>query len=103
MLIKQIFVFHSLNIHFILKIHHFNRDLDYMISKGISQSQSTQSARLSIQSSELAPPRPFTRMRVLLPHLGPGGDRLPYKEGAGDPIPMMGQTLWYSRYPNPST
>ncbi len=77
-----------------------------------------QSARLSLQCSELAPPRPLTRKRVLPPLVprwrwthpqasvspAPFGtkvevDTLACGRGGGvGPIRMKGQTLWYSRY-----
>jgi hypothetical protein len=44
-----------------------------------------QSARLSIQTFELAPPRPFTRKRILPTplHWVQGGDTLACREGVG--------------------
>jgi hypothetical protein len=62
-----------------------------------SAPQSIQSARLSIQSSELGPPNPLTRKRVLLPH--PLWGRHTCLRGVGEPpIPTKGQSLWYSMY-----
>jgi hypothetical protein len=60
--------------------------------------QSIQSARLSVQLSELGPPHPLTRKRVLLPPLFPKvGDTFACGgRGWGDPIPRKGQPLWYS-------
>jgi hypothetical protein len=58
---------------------------------------SVQSARLSILSSELGP-HSLIRKRLLLPLLGPRGETHSLAgEGLGNPIPTMGQTLWYSR------
>ncbi len=56
-------------------------------------SRSIQSARLSAQSSELRPPHPLTRKRVLLPPFrSKGGDTLVcgWGVGRGDPIPTKG-------------
>ncbi len=58
-----------------------------------STPQSIQSARLSLQPSELGPP--LTRKRVLVPPLGPRVETHS-PAGWGEPIPTKGQTLWYS-------
>ncbi len=50
-----------------------------------------QAARLSMQSSELTPPRPLTDKG------GEGNTRL-RERGRGDHVQTKGQTLWYSRY-----
>jgi hypothetical protein len=60
------------------------------------ESQSMQSARLSVQSSELGPPTSLTRKRVLFPTpLGPRGKTHSLAgEEVGDPIPTNIQTSW---------
>jgi hypothetical protein len=57
-----------------------------------SQTQSGQSARLPLQSSELAPPRPHPQASVAPPLWFQGGTRW------GELIRTKGQTLWQSRY-----
>ncbi len=73
----------------------------YILSTLPPRPESIQSDRLSIQSSELGPPPPH-RKRVFLPHWDPRGETHLLSEegvgGGGEPIPMMGHTLWYSRY-----
>jgi hypothetical protein len=63
--------------------------------------QIIQSARLSIQSSELGPPSPYPQESVLPPT--PGGDLWGEThslavERVGDPIQTTGKLLWYFRY-----
>jgi hypothetical protein len=103
MLIKQIFTFHSLNI-YPENLSFYRRDLNYMISKGISQSQSAQSARLSIQAAELGPPARSPARECCSPHLGTGGETDSLAgEGVGGPNADDGtDTLVLYRY-NPST
>jgi hypothetical protein len=64
-----------------------------------NRSQSRQSAKLFLQSSELGLPHPLTRRRVVYVPLfvgsGGGGTLACEKGGVGVP---RGQTLWYSRY-----
>jgi hypothetical protein len=55
--------------------------------------QSRQSAKLSLQSSELGLPHPLT----CTPLRGGGANSLA-GEGGGGPIPTRGQTLWNSIY-----
>jgi hypothetical protein len=61
------------------------------------EAQSSQSARLSFQSSELAPPLPLTRKRMLSPFWFQGGGhtRLLVR-GRGKLMRTKGHTLWYS-------
>jgi hypothetical protein len=60
--------------------------------------QSRQSARFFLQSSELGPPHFFTHKRVCPPPpFGSGGTPLLAGEGGGV-VPTRGQTLWFSRY-----
>jgi hypothetical protein len=59
--------------------------------------QSRQSAKLFLQSSELGLPQPFTRRRVCPPSPGSGGrSTLAGEREVGRvPIPTRGHTLWY--------
>ncbi len=81
MLIKQIFAF---TVWIYVYPENSNQDLDYMISKGIRQSQSILNARLSIQSSELGPPAP-SQESVVSPIWVQGRDGLPCGGGGGGP------------------
>ncbi len=61
--------------------------------------QSIQSARLSVQSSELGPPLSPSSEFVSLPLGSWGGRHTRLRgRGRGDPIPTKGETLWYSLY-----
>jgi hypothetical protein len=51
------------------------------------QIQSIQSARLSVQSSELGPPPPHPQASVVPPFGSQEGDTLTFGEGVGAPIP----------------
>jgi hypothetical protein len=65
--------------------------------KFYSSAQSIQSARLSLQSSELAPPTPLPASECCPPSLWfQEGDTLACGRGAGEPIRTREQTLWYS-------
>jgi hypothetical protein len=60
-----------------------------------------ESARLSLQSSELAPPAPSPAgegSQPPPPRFQGGGHTLLRGRGKGEPIWTKGQTLWYSRY-----
>jgi hypothetical protein len=59
--------------------------------KRLAGPQSKQSARLSLQLSELGPPNPLNRSYQ-------GGDTLAYRRGVGWGPNTSGQTLWYSRF-----
>jgi hypothetical protein len=62
------------------------------------KSQNIQSTSLSLQSSELAPPRPLSRKRVLgHPLWFQGGAHSRFRERE-EPIWTKGQTIWHSRY-----
>jgi hypothetical protein len=62
-------------------------------------SQSRQSARLFLPSSELGPPHPLAPRRVCPPPFGSGGGHTRLRErGGGVPIRTSGQPLWCSRY-----
>jgi hypothetical protein len=61
------------------------------------QIQSIQSARLSVQSSELGPTTPSSPGECCPPP-PLEGDTLAFGEGVGAPIPTKGHTLWYSVY-----
>jgi hypothetical protein len=64
-----------------------------------ARSQSRQSARLFLQSSELGLPQPLTHRRVRpLPLWFRGWEHTRLWERGGVPIWTSGQTLWYSRY-----
>ncbi len=70
---------------------------------GGGDAQSIQSARLSVQSSELGSPLPHPQASVSPLLFGSKGETHSLAgKGMGDPIPTKGQTLWYSMY-NPST
>ncbi len=62
--------------------------------------ESIQSARPSIQSSELGPPTPSTARECCSPPLWIQGGRHTHfrMRRWGEPIPMMGHTLWHSKY-----
>jgi len=61
--------------------------------------QSRQSARFFLQSSKLGLLHLLSRRRVCSPLLWLGrGVHTRLRGGWGFPIPMRGQTLWYSRY-----
>ncbi len=63
------------------------------------KSQIIQSVRLSVQSSELGPPTYSPASKCCYPPLGPRGRHTRLRgSGFGDPIPMKGQTFWYSIY-----
>jgi hypothetical protein len=71
------------------------------VSRPAQSIQSIQSVRLSIQSFELGLPRPHPQNSVVPPPplpFGPKGGETLACGGRGDPIPKMGQTVWYSRY-----
>ncbi len=63
-------------------------------------SQSRQSVKLFLQSSELGHPQPLARKRVPPPPFGSGGRSTLAGEKVGGrvPIPTRGHTLWYSIY-----
>jgi hypothetical protein len=61
-----------------------------------SRTQSRQSIRLFLQSSELGPP-PHLQASVSPPPLVPGGGTLACGRGVGEvPVRTRGETLWYS-------
>jgi hypothetical protein len=64
---------------------------------GGCSSQSIQSARLSVKS-ESGPPTPSPQANVGTPFGSGGGHTRLRGRGWEDPIPTMGQTLWYSMY-----
>ncbi len=70
----------------------------YFLNQRHILTQSRQSAKLFLQSSELGLPQPLTRRRVCSPtprFWGEGHTR--WRRGVGRvPIPTKGQTLWYS-------
>ncbi len=66
--------------------------------KSYEVSQSVQSARLSVQSSELSPITVHPQDNVAPLWVQGGRHTRLQGKGLGDLIPTMGQTLWYSRY-----
>jgi hypothetical protein len=59
---------------------------------------SRQSARLSLRSSELAPPAPSPGSECCPPLFQGGGAHSLVGKGAGEPVRTNGHTLWYSKY-----
>jgi hypothetical protein len=79
---------------------HFRVNQYYYIESGDTGAQSIQNARLSLQSSELAPPAHSAASECCPTLLVPMGrtHSLAVEGGGGEPIRAKGQTLWYSRY-----
>ncbi len=91
---------HRVNYYMIIYAIHFNICFLYgCLPSSFDRGQRVQSARPSVQSSELGPPTPSTARECCSPPLDPRGEThsLP-DEGVGEPIPTMGHTLWYSKY-----
>ncbi len=81
--------------------HRAARVKGFFISTLPPRPESIESARPSIQSSELGPPPPSCKRLLSPPLWSQGGNTLIFRGeggGGGGPIPTMGHTLWYSGY-----